>query len=648
MTISGLTIRGGSGVAQGGGVANSDPAGLTIQDSEIAGNAAEEGGGVFSSQPLVVQRARIAKNEASGAGGGIAISGRTAKFTSTAVLGNRAGQLGGGLWLQNVESAEITQSLVVGNVAVASGKASTPPSGGGINVTTDPRLGITSVQITDSTIRGNSAAGRGGGLLWEAPGTLSVERSLFAANTAEVGGGIATSSGSANAATAPLVLTNTTLSGNAAEVGGGIERSFGSTILRGVTIAGNSATTGSGIAFDSARPVYSVATGAIIANTPANRNCARGTGAFAAGESLSAPGTNIESGTGCHLGTPDLSSTDPLLGQLDDNGGPTQTRALRAGSPALDRYTTPGCPSVDQRGYSRPAGSACDIGAFEQGATRPKGASDLLRISQESIGGTLTLIPRQLFTAASLGGRDFRPCTGRRHLNEPVAGGYFEPGLGQVATRGTLIFRRDATRIVRLGNLVVLLEGTAGQVLVAVGPTSGALALFDLAGVTYGAETAHGQLRLTAAGAQLLNRRLGLRGFRAGMECGRFALRARIALEPFVLKPPPPPPPTTTTTTTTTTTKTTTTTTTATTFTLTATVDPSAGGTVASTPSGIQCLPDCTEKYPTGTSVKLTANPVEYKGYSFDEWNAACSGHVPTCTVKMTQNLTVTAKFKKK
>lgn len=646
VTIAGFTLRGGNGARQGGGVNSSDPAGLTLQDVEITGNAAEEGGGVYSSQPLEIKRARIAKNVASGAGGGVAVSGKTGKFSDTAILGNKAGQLGGGLWLQNVPSAEITGSLIVGNVAAAPATTASAPSGGGIAVVTDPHLGVTSMHITASSIRGNSAAGSGGGLRWEAPGSLSVDGSLIAANTAEVGGGIATGSGAGNAASGTLILKNTTLSGNAAERGGGIERSSGSTLLTAVTIAGNTAATGSGIDFDSARPVYSVATGTILANTPAAQNCGRGTGPFGAGDSLSTPGTNLDSGNGCHLAAGDSSSTDPQLGLLANNGGLTQTRAPKLGSPAIDHYTAAGCPADDQRGYPRPGGTACDIGAVEQDSKKPKSVPGLLRISQESIGGTLTLIPRQIFTARSLGGRDFRPCTGRRHLNEPVVGGYFEDGLGQVATRGTLIFRRDPKRAVRVGNLVVLLVGTGGQVLAEVGPTAGALTLFDLSEVAYKGEISSGRLRLTATGAQALNRGLGLSGFKPGMECGRFSMRSRLPLTaPFVLKPPPPPPPPPSTTTT----KTTTTPTTPT-FLLTVTVDPpnGSGGRVSSNPTGITCPTDCTENYKPGTSVKLTANPQEHPdNYKFDHWTGACSGSTLTCTVAMSEKRTVGANFKK-
>jgi predicted outer membrane repeat protein len=56
---------------------------------------------------------------------------------------------------------------------------------------------------------------------------------------------------------------------------------------------------------------------------------------------------------------------DPLLAPLADNGGPNQTLALQAGSPAIDVGNATTCPSTDQRGVRRPQGSGCDIGAYE-------------------------------------------------------------------------------------------------------------------------------------------------------------------------------------------------------------------------------------------------------------------------------------------
>ena len=57
---------------------------------------------------------------------------------------------------------------------------------------------------------------------------------------------------------------------------------------------------------------------------------------------------------------------DPLLGPLQDNGGPTFTHALLPGSPAIDHIPAENCEvTTDQRGVARPQGAACDIGAYE-------------------------------------------------------------------------------------------------------------------------------------------------------------------------------------------------------------------------------------------------------------------------------------------
>ena len=56
------------------------------------------------------------------------------------------------------------------------------------------------------------------------------------------------------------------------------------------------------------------------------------------------------------------------LGALADHGGATQTYVPDAGSPAVDGADTAFCLATDQRGYQRPFGSGCDVGASEVGA----------------------------------------------------------------------------------------------------------------------------------------------------------------------------------------------------------------------------------------------------------------------------------------
>ena len=107
-----------------------------------------------------------------------------------------------------------------------------------------------------------------------------------------------------------------------------------------------------------------------------NSIVAGNTGANCSGSPTSL-GYNLEDTNTCGFNqTADQNNTDPQIGPLADNGGPTQTHALLAGSPAIDAGDDTVCVApnndTDQRGESRPVdyegdavGPFCDIGAFE-------------------------------------------------------------------------------------------------------------------------------------------------------------------------------------------------------------------------------------------------------------------------------------------
>jgi len=77
-------------------------------------------------------------------------------------------------------------------------------------------------------------------------------------------------------------------------------------------------------------------------------------------------GHNLSSDGSCNLNASgDLTNTNPLLGPLQDNGGPTPTNALLPGSPAINASANTGCPATDRRGVTRPQAVICDIGAYE-------------------------------------------------------------------------------------------------------------------------------------------------------------------------------------------------------------------------------------------------------------------------------------------
>jgi hypothetical protein len=201
--------------------------------------------------------------------------------------------------------------------------------------------------IANSTFSANSAA-FGGGI--DNYGTLSITNSTFSGNHVDITGG-----GIINEGT--LSITNSTFSANSAgNFGGGIDN-FGILTIANSTFSANSASLGGGIRDNSGTTTLR---NTILANSTFGGNCS---GAITDG------GNNIDNGTTCGFSASgSMSSADPLLGSLANNGGATLTFALLPGSAAINAGSTAICSAapvngLDQRGMSRPG--ACDIGAFE-------------------------------------------------------------------------------------------------------------------------------------------------------------------------------------------------------------------------------------------------------------------------------------------
>jgi hypothetical protein len=207
--------------------------------------------------------------------------------------------------------------------------------------------------ISNSTFSHNHAFTFGGGVYTTEQGTVIVTDSTFSDNSARSGGGIYNENSS-------TTVTNSTFSGNSAfDDGGGIFNNFRGTLtVTNSTFSGNSAENFGGGIFSAGGTATLKNT--IVANSTSGGDC---DGATDSGYNL------IEDGSCLTAGTTSISG-DPNLGPLADNGGPTQTHALLAGSSAVDAIPdgTNGCATditQDQRGVRRPQGSACDLGAFE-------------------------------------------------------------------------------------------------------------------------------------------------------------------------------------------------------------------------------------------------------------------------------------------
>jgi CSLREA domain-containing protein len=249
--------------------------------------------------------------------------------------------------------------LDLGGVTVTGGRPASG-AGGGILVTVgDGTPGV--LTLRDSVVSGNGVTGSGGGIASQ--GSTTIVSSTISGNSATgsasagpgTGGGVVATQGSLQVLSSTISANTTDGSGAGMTVSSGVPTTIQSSTIAGNTSSG--AGLSGGIALGNLATV--TATGSIIAgNRPVN--CSFGRSA-ALGS-----GYDLSDDTTCRLaGTGDQQGADPLLGPLADNGGPTPTRLPATGSPAIDRGAPSGCPATDQRGTTRPQGSACDIGAVE-------------------------------------------------------------------------------------------------------------------------------------------------------------------------------------------------------------------------------------------------------------------------------------------
>jgi len=194
---------------------------------------------------------------------------------------------------------------------------------------------VGSLTLINSTLNGNISNDDGGGIYtWR--GTMTLTNSTVSDNHVPADGG-----GIYNNSTA-TTITNSTISLNGAEDGGGIFYEAGLVTLMNTIVAGN---TSSDDGPDIDGPLTTDSSYNLIGN-----------GLDVIGV---ADGVN-----GNQVGT-NQNPIDPRLGQLQDNGGPTQTMALLDGSPAINAGNDAVAPATDQRGIARPQGAASDIGAYE-------------------------------------------------------------------------------------------------------------------------------------------------------------------------------------------------------------------------------------------------------------------------------------------
>jgi len=225
--------------------------------------------------------------------------------------------------------------------------------------------------VSASTIDSNTAEGGGGVGAVSNGGRATITSSTISSNEATNSGGGAGGVLNGCVFSCPdpqLVIVNSTITSNRAFDGsGGVFTSGGTVSITDSTISGNSGPAGAGVTSEFSATV--TVKSSVISNPASSGkalpNCA-GT--------ITDAGFNISSDASCGFTGTSRASTDPQLGPLQDNGGPTRTMLPLAGSPVLDvipavsctdQAVTPAPVTTDQRGQSRPKGGGCEIGAVE-------------------------------------------------------------------------------------------------------------------------------------------------------------------------------------------------------------------------------------------------------------------------------------------
>jgi hypothetical protein len=395
LTLREATVKDG---VYSGGIHNTGT--VTLVDSAVSGNrASSSGGGIYNSGTATLVNSIVSGNQAADSsdsyGGGIYNDSGTVTLTNSTVIGNStSGEHAYGAGIYNLAgTVTLTNSAVSGN-------SDSCAYSYGVGIYNDGG----EVVLTDSVVSGNTATGTfsyGAGIY--STGAVTLTNSAVSGNTASnqfsSGGGIYNST-----ITGTVTLTNSTVSGNRISgreaFGGGISNS-GAVTLTNSTISGNEAY---GI-YTFAGGIYNGGAVTLRSSVISGNEAGKGKEIYnyniVNADSVDADSFNVfghagktsaQAFSGFTPGSSDVNAASDggtptelaaILSPLADNGGPTQTHALPACSPAvnLDKTCGGGTITTDQRGVSRPSGAGCDAGAFEfNGKPRGCGAANMTPI----------------------------------------------------------------------------------------------------------------------------------------------------------------------------------------------------------------------------------------------------------------------------
>lgn len=386
LTINDSVFGGFVSTDEGGAISLFDANGLQISGSTFAANsAALPGGAIYVDDlngPLVVDGSTFENNLTGSAGGAIfANTVEDVTITSSSFSGNSAEVAGGAIGINSINAdseVEIDLTTFDANLAGVAGATDTQGAALYLGLVSDGAtvlISRSSITNNDLTV-GGSDSGGGGMFVNQIDGSVEIVASTFAGN-------------SSNAPAAGLSI------GVCDVTGDGVLRLINSTLdeasaqsIYNVDVCTNSGTV---------EILYSTLVGPAILRIGTNGGDALITSSIIDGNAAAVNALNIDgadldvtwSTLSMPAGTPMIAAgagvqfdvTDPKLGPLQNNGGPTLTRLLLAGSPALDMGdpAVSGQPSFDQRGsgFPRVIGGRIDIGAIEMPRTLPATGAEL-------------------------------------------------------------------------------------------------------------------------------------------------------------------------------------------------------------------------------------------------------------------------------
>ncbi|HKX83297.1 MAG TPA: choice-of-anchor Q domain-containing protein [Pyrinomonadaceae bacterium] len=299
-----------------------------------------------------------------GRGGAIYNVGGTMVISNSVITGNTAAN-GGALNNAASASPSVPANLTLINCVLSNN--STTSSGAALQ-----NFSTSTLHMRGTTVSGNTTSSTGIAGAFQANGTVTITNSTFSGNSAPAGTGAGVYYNGTS-----LIMTNATIVNNTSSVGsGGLHRTGTNptAIVRNSIFANNSTADAFGL--------------------------------------MSSQGNNIIGNVGTSTGwvASDLQNTNPMLGSLADNGGPTQTHLPLADSPAINAgqncvvdlscsaNNPPVAVTTDQRGVARPSGGTVDMGSVE-----------VVAIVNVSVSGRVfssvgSYVPRAIVTISNKGG----------------------------------------------------------------------------------------------------------------------------------------------------------------------------------------------------------------------------------------------------